>query len=271
MRITALVENTAQSPALKKRHGLSLHIQTKEHQLLFDLGPDDTLLYNAAKLGINLAAVDTVVISHGHSDHGGALAHFLQANPTAPVYLHRSATTPHFARVGNAKIPIGLDAAAHSSRVRLTAASLRIDKELFLFADVAGSFNTAGNRALLCKTGGRYLQDTFAHEQNLLVATGGKTVLFTGCSHRGIANIVRAAQRHAGRIHAVVGGFHLLNPFNKSTEEDDTVYALAKELLQLGPVFYTCHCTGMPAFGKMKEIMGENLLYLSAGMAIDIP
>ena len=71
MLITALVENTAKSE-LKTKHGLSLHIETKKHKLLFDLGPDHTLFNNASLRGIDLTKVDTVILSHGHYDHGGA-------------------------------------------------------------------------------------------------------------------------------------------------------------------------------------------------------
>lgn len=75
MKITALVENQSNCE-LKAVHGLSLYIETAKHKLLFDLGPDDTLFENAEKRGIDLGRVDTVVISHGHSDHGGPLGSF---------------------------------------------------------------------------------------------------------------------------------------------------------------------------------------------------
>lgn len=76
MRVTVLVENHSDG-VCTARHGLSLYIETKLHRLLFDLGPDETVFENAERLGIDLAAVDTVIISHGHNDHGGALGHFL--------------------------------------------------------------------------------------------------------------------------------------------------------------------------------------------------
>lgn len=46
MKITALVENKS-SCDLTPVHGLSLYIETERHKLLFDLGPDHTLLKNA--------------------------------------------------------------------------------------------------------------------------------------------------------------------------------------------------------------------------------
>lgn len=75
MKIISLVENNSES-GLKTKHGLSLYIETDLHKILFDLGPDDTLFENAAKRNIDISKVDIVVISHGHSDHGGALKKF---------------------------------------------------------------------------------------------------------------------------------------------------------------------------------------------------
>lgn len=76
MRIVTLVENTSSHKKYKSKHGLSLYIETAQHKVLFDIGKDDTFLYNAEKLNIDIKNIDTVVISHGHFDHGGALQLF---------------------------------------------------------------------------------------------------------------------------------------------------------------------------------------------------
>ena len=107
MKITALVENRS-SCDLTPVHGLSLYIETERHKLLFDLGPDGTLLKNAEKRGIDLGQVDAAVISHGHFDHGGALAAFLKVNHTAKVYIQRRAFEKHFSKsLGFVKVPVG--------------------------------------------------------------------------------------------------------------------------------------------------------------------
>ena len=84
MRIVPLVENTTKSE-LKAKHGLSLYIETKLHKILFDLGSDNTLFENAVKRNIDISKVDTVIISHGHFDHGGALKKFLDVNSSANI------------------------------------------------------------------------------------------------------------------------------------------------------------------------------------------
>ena len=43
------------------------------------------------------------------------------------------------------------------------------------------------------------------------------------------------------------------------------VQAIAQELSKYPTKFYTCHCTGVPAFEEMKKIMGNQLEYVRSG------
>ena len=61
MKIVTLVENTTSSPDLRCKHGLSLYIETANHKILFDLGPNGLFAENAKKLNIDLTQVDIVV------------------------------------------------------------------------------------------------------------------------------------------------------------------------------------------------------------------
>ena len=115
MKIISLVENTTKSE-LKAKHGLSLYIETKKHRILFDLGPDKTLFENAVKRNIDISKVDTVIISHGHIDHGGALKSFLEVNSSAKIYVQRTAFEPHYSKTLFIKIPVGIDAAIKGNK-----------------------------------------------------------------------------------------------------------------------------------------------------------
>jgi 7,8-dihydropterin-6-yl-methyl-4-(beta-D-ribofuranosyl)aminobenzene 5'-phosphate synthase len=269
MKISAIIENTTIDTALTPKHGLSIYIETTKHKILFDLGPDDTCLHNAKTMGIDLAEVDIVVLSHGHYDHGGALASFLKINDKAKLYFHRKAFLPYYQNKTFSKKYIGLDQSlADNERIIFTDDTLRIDDELFILSNIEGQFDTQSNRVLLKKTGNGYEQDDFIHEQSLIVTAENRTALFSGCSHRGINNIMHAALKHQPVIQAVFGGFHLYNPISNVIEPPEVIKRLASELSGRETVFYTCHCTGIIAFEMMSGIMGDKIQYLSTGSVI---
>ena len=133
MKAIMLVENQSVGEC-KAAHGLSLYIETPGHRLLFDLGPDHTLFENAGKMDINLEKVDTVIISHGHYDHGGALEEFLHMNSKARIYIQKKAFAPYYSiALGKAR-SIGLDPRlAADPRIILLEGDFKIDEELELF------------------------------------------------------------------------------------------------------------------------------------------
>ena len=77
MKIINLIEDTKGADVCAPAHGLSFYIETRAHKLLVDLGPSEETLSNAEKLGIDIAGVDTVVLSHGHYDHSGGIMPFV--------------------------------------------------------------------------------------------------------------------------------------------------------------------------------------------------
>lgn len=99
MRVIALVENTSISKDYKSKHGLCLYIETKKHKLLFDLGSNSLFLGNAVKLDVDISDIDSVIISHGHNDHGGALKYFLENNAKANIYISRYAFEEYYANI----------------------------------------------------------------------------------------------------------------------------------------------------------------------------
>ena len=264
MKITALVENKSNCE-LKPVHGLSLFIETPCHKLLFDLGPDNTLLENASRRKIDLAQVDTVIISHGHSDHGGALAAFLKINHTAKIYIQRRAFEKHFSKsLGFLKVPIGLDQnLANHPQVILVDGEYRIDEELLLFtvADTSKLHSTA-NDTLYDEHG----RDSFTHEQDLMIF-GEKNALIMGCGHCGVVNILERAKEYQPRI--CIGGYHLRIPVTKKTVPEETLEGIAGELKKYDTDFYTCHCTGEEAFAYLAARL-PGMHYLSCGESIEI-
>lgn len=262
MKIVSLVENTSKSD-LKARHGLSLYIETKSHKILFDLGPDKTLFDNAAKRSIDLSEIDTVVISHGHVDHGGALKKFLNVNTKARVYVQKEAFESHYSRFLLFKIPIGLNQSLKNNKqIILLEGNHKIDDELFLFTlTMPTEFCSPVNGVLYDVNG----KDTFKHEQNLIISEN-ENVLIMGCGHCGVVNIMKVAERCQPSL--CVGGFHLFNPFTKKTVPKEFLDEIAVMLQKYGEIkFYTCHCTGKKAFNYLSQRV-NNLYYLSCGESI---
>ena len=72
MKLTVLTENAAGGD-LAAEHGLSYFIETRSGAVLLDTGHSNMFLKNAAKLDVDLEKTGTVVLSHGHWDHGNGL------------------------------------------------------------------------------------------------------------------------------------------------------------------------------------------------------
>lgn len=257
MKITALIENTSACD-LPTEHGLSLFVETAEVKFLFDMGQTDLFARNAETLGIDLTTVDFAVLSHGHYDHGGGLKAFLGLNDHAPVYMSRLAFEPHYN--GTEKY-IGLDQDLKTSnRLIYVDEDMRITESIMVYgchnAQKVMDFGSCGLNMI---QDGRMTEDDFRHEQYLLVEENGRKILFSGCSHRGILNIMRWF-----RPDILIGGFHL-----SKLPLDETLAGYAKALNAYPTVFYTGHCTGTAQYQFMKERM-KNLHYLSAGESIVI-
>ena len=177
MKIICLSENTEGISGCEAEHGLSLYIETQKHKILLDTGASGLFAKNAEKLGIDLTAVDTVVLSHGHYDHSGGIMTFAEINPTAKIYIRRNAGGEYY----HDERYIGIDKRILSlPQLVFTDAFLEIDDELTLFSGIEGrKFFSKSNLALTERTDNGDIQDSFSHEQCLVISEGeNKTLLF---------------------------------------------------------------------------------------------
>ena len=268
MKIVTLVENTSADESCIAEHGLSIYIETEKHKLLLDTGQTDAVVKNAEVLGIDLSAVDTVILSHGHYDHSGGILPFSQVNHTAKIIMQRKATEPHF----NGERYIGIDRTILDlPDVQLIDGDVQLDEELFLFSGITGRrCYPQGNRKLSRMENGLQVPDDFAHEQCLVITQNGRRWLLSGCSHNGILNILDKYREIFGNVpDYVVTGFHMMKKDGEHTEKEKAVIVqTAEELAKMNTVFYSGHCTGIPAFELMKEIMGDKLIALHSGKTI---
>ncbi|MDO4497657.1 MAG: MBL fold metallo-hydrolase [Bacteroidales bacterium] len=267
MRITSLVENTSRR-GLPVEHGLSLYIQLEDgRNVLFDMGQSDLFAQNAKKLGLRIEDVDIAIISHGHYDHGGGLRTFLEQNHKAKIYLHTEAFEGHYSLRETGLRYIGLDTElADNTRLVFCTETTCIAPGLTIFSSVGGNcLLPHGNRLLYGPD--KTTNDCFCHEQNLIIQEGNETVLFAGCAHSGIINIMRKSTELIGHAPSyVLAGMHLVKSGLNEQEEDKFISQLAKELKAYSSTqFLTMHCTGEEAYSKLRKLMGGQIEYLSCG------
>ncbi len=265
MRVTVLAENTTSNPHLIAEHGLSLYIESGGVKLLFDTGQSDVaLVHNAMVLGVDLSAVDFAVLSHGHYDHGGGLQAFLQENRHAVVYLQGRA----FGEYYNASDRyIGLEPALRLAEHMYTVGDVHeLNEHMILCAcneePLLGPIEPMG---LAKKVNGVMEPDDFLHEHYLIIREGGKKYLISGCSHKGVYNLVLRFQPDV-----FIGGMHL-SAFNPDDGVDaGHLDSIAARLLQTKTRFYTCHCTGVQQYAYLRDIMHDRIHYIAVGDTLQI-
>lgn len=276
MRVVVLVENRQdKSGVLAHERGLSLYIETNGKALLFDTGKTDAFMRNAAILGIDIEGVDIVVVSHGHNDHVGGLLSFFERNRKAVAYMKKEALDELYFQCMFVKHKVSAESIVYkkyNKRIVYAKNRLEIAKNIFLIT----SFKmTQDEKNFLRKVNGRYMLDTFDHELIMVVKDSDGLIIFTGCAHNGVTNIVNAAQGcfPGERIKALLGGFHLMRmprlDFMGCRHAE--VSAISELLARKGVgAVYTGHCTGRSAYRKMNAILGERVRYLKIGLELDL-
>ncbi len=266
MKLQVLMENTCRTDSLSTEHGLSLYLETGGCKILFDTGQTEAFAENAAVMGVNLSEVDLAVLSHGHYDHGGGIARFLKENNSALVYLSCHAFDDYYS--GMTKY-IGLNPELQNSNRLVKTFCSESDSDTDMIELVPGIELYSCNKrekkygfqsyGLYRVTDGEKVLDDFRHEQYLLIHEGDKKILISGCSHKGILNLVDWF-----RPDVLIGGFHFvkLDPQREGRKELEK----AAEILKSYPtVYYTGHCTGAEQYRFLKERMGEQLRDMATG------
>ncbi len=271
MRIVNLIENTPGMLGCLYEHGLSFYVVTPRHRLLVDTGSTAAFAENAKTLGIDLMAVDTLVLSHGHYDHSGGMETFVRQNPKARIYIQESADGAYYHMYPEGPKYIGIsEPLTELLQVTRVKETLVLDEELILFSEITGRrLWPTGNAGLMRKEGDYYVPDNFRHEQCLVIQAEGKRILMSGCAHNGVLNILeRYAQVVGGYPDVMISGFHMKKSGAYTPEEEACIRETGEELVKLPTRFYTGHCTGEHPFAILKEIMGEQLVYVHSGEEI---
>lgn len=256
VELTVLADNnTLTDRYLLGEPGLSLHLRLPEGDCLLDCGYSDVARINAARLGIDLTALSTIILSHGHLDHTWGLPHLLslyaerategRGLPRPRLVAHPEALAPRFFEDEPIGSLLSREILADHCDLTLTREPLALTDRLVFLGEIPRRIDCGQPRSLgLRRTPEGLVPDTLPDDTALAYLGGQGLVIVTGCSHAGIANIVEHARAVTGeqRVAAIIGGLHLLGPAPEGL--DATVDSLAR----LGvAALYPCHCTGLAA------------------------
>lgn len=238
MKLSVLTDNTAGSYFMAE-HGLSYFIECSNKNILFDAGHTDVFIKNAELLSINLDKAKTVVLSHGHWDHGNGLKYLknkkLICHPGAFIKRYRK----------NDSLNIGLDLSYEEIKKRFEIIESKepysISEDIIYLGEIPRlNFFESKTTTFVDEKGDT---DFVPDDSALAITVGDELVVVSGCSHSGICNIVEYAKSVSGieKVKAVFGGFHLKKI---DTQTKETInYFKRNGIKEIHP----SHCTELPA------------------------
>jgi len=275
IKLTTLSENTASAPGLLAEWGLSILVETDNYKVLLDTGLGVSAAYNAAILGVDLSAVDRIVLSHGHRDHTGGLQHVLSVmRKEIEVIAHPDIWAAKYSRTFSKKekyagIPFVRDALENwRASFRLSQEPVWITDNIVTTGEIVMHTEYENiDRDLFVKEDGELRPDPLRDDLALVIKSQTGLIVVLGCGHRGMINTLHHAQKITGveQIHMVVGGTHLLHA---SREQMDLTIAELKRLdiQKIG----VSHCTGLQAAATLFKEFGDKFFFNNAGNIIKL-
>lgn len=259
-------------------HGFSclvkVYVGSREHTVLMDAGIGATCLFhNADLLNLDLTQVGSVVLSHGHFDHFGGLLELLSRSPGAmSLALHPDAFLERRLNVPTVGRPVGMPTLDQAALEEAGAVLHQVSQPSTWASDLVLATGevervTSFERGFPwaeAKIDGQWVTDPFHDDQGLAVNVKGKGLVVIGaCSHAGIINTVKQAQKAAQTeaVHAVLGGFHLTGQVF-----EPVIGPTIEAMKAIGPHYVVpMHCTGWTAINRFAKEMPDQFVLNTVG------
>ncbi|PXX96022.1 MBL fold metallo-hydrolase [Marinifilum breve] len=258
MKLKILLDNTAKE-GFESVHGFSVLVES-DKKVLFDSGPNELFVKNAEKLGEDFSDIDTVILSHGHWDHGDGLKYLsskkLILHPDCFITRHRKRNNTH---VG---LSMNKDELSKNFNIIESKKPLWISENMVFLGEIPRSNDFESKESPFLLPDG---SPDFVPDDSAIAITSNKgLIVISGCAHSGICNTVEYAKEvcKTNPVYAVIGGFHL-----KEIDEltIKTIEYLKDENIEiLGPT----HCTSFKVRDEFSKSF--NLLELAAGVVIEL-
>jgi 7,8-dihydropterin-6-yl-methyl-4-(beta-D-ribofuranosyl)aminobenzene 5'-phosphate synthase len=291
-----------QGKTLESEWGLALHIESTKgsetKRYLLDYGfTSDVYLNNLELMKIDPAAVDAMILSHGHFDHWGGLMGFLEARRSLmrkdlrlytggeDDFCHRVSGTPDgsFSEFGVldrnklkalnveavlSEAPVVIEGHAFTTGIVPRTSIEHVLPNTFVEYGVKGGIGcdtsaVHNHHFTADEMSGKPQPDQHWSEHATCFSVGNRgLVVISSCGHAGIVNTLRRAQEVSGveKIYALVGGFHL------APAPDDYLRAVMTELkkFDLDHVM-PMHCSGQNFVDLAAKEMPEKLVLCGTG------
>ncbi len=243
--------------------GFAALIEVDGQQILFDTGArPETVLQNVRELGIDLANVKDVILSHNHGDHTTGLLtlrrEFAKKNPAALSRVHVGRgifwNRPGSNGESNHVVKIKNDYEATGGKFIEYNEPKEILPGVWLTGPVPrvhAERNWSGSGRM--KTPNGLVEDNLPEDMSFIAVTEKGLVVVSGCGHAGIINTLEHARQKVQNtnVYAALGGFHLF------ALNDEKLDWTASKLKEFGlKQFLGAHCTGIEAVYRIRQQVG---------------